>query len=131
VGIYVFFTRYNMQGARIDFYEGSLSGILIASITDSDSIPSPIIIESSSVTIVFTSSSIAKGTGFSLTYFGQSQKFVGPGDGLIRVLSSSSIMLSLRSENQNYKIPNNSSMEWYFFDTIIKFIVISKLLLSL
>jgi hypothetical protein len=119
IGVYIFFTRYNMQGATIDIYSNSNDNsnsntpVLVASITDSDSIPSPIIIKSSPITILFKSSSTAKGTGFSLTYFGQSQTFLGPGDGLVRVLSSSSIMLSLRAENQSYQVPKNSSIEWY------------------
>jgi hypothetical protein len=118
VGIYLFFTRYNMQGAQIDFHRGNSTGPLLISITDSDSIPPPIILKYSSITIIYTSTSYAKGTGFSLTYFGQSSMFIGPGDGLIRVLSSSSIMLSLRAENQQYEVPKKSSLEWSFVPTV-------------
>ena len=118
VGVYLFFTRYNMQGAQIDFYQGNVTGPLLTSITDSDSIPSPIIVKASTVTIVYTSKSFAKGYGFSLTYFGQSDKFVGPGDGLIQVLSSSSIMLSLKAENQSYAIPKQASLKWLFSPVI-------------
>lgn len=114
VGIYLFFTRYNMQGAQIQFFSGNATGKLIASIRDSDSIPAPLIVQTSMLTIVYTSTPYAKGTGFSLTYFGQSDKHLGPGDGLIHVLSSSSFLLSLKGENQVFNLPVQSSVQWLF-----------------
>ena len=116
--ITIFFKRFSVFNGKLNIYSGAhSSGNLIASLSDSDVVPSPVTIAASTVTILFNSSSAASGYGFSLTYYGTSSTYVGPGDGKIPIYSSTVASLSAMNSlstasTKSYKLPKRTNITW-------------------
>ena len=108
VSIVLYFTRFSLYGGKVDVYGGILpGGLLYTSIGDTNAIPPPLFIPYPTVTVVYTTSlqnTTSTGKGFSAIYFGVSQSQLMPGNGFIRISSSSMISLFLISFSAITKI---------------------------
>lgn len=115
-GIYLFFTRYNIKGGIVKIYEGSVaSGILIATIDETLVIPAPIYVYSTNIVGISYktgSQESASGFGFSATYYGISDNYIGPGDGLIHLLCTSLISLSIKNGDNDRIIMPFTNITW-------------------
>jgi hypothetical protein len=115
-GIYLFFTRYNIQGGVVKIYEGSVeSGKLIATIDETLVVPAPMYIYSTNIVGISYetgSQDTTGGLGFSATYYGISDDYIGPGDGLIYLLCTSLISLSIQNGDNNRIIQPFSNLTW-------------------
>ena len=93
------FNRFSMFGSKIDIYSGSVStGTYMFTIRDTDSIPSPLLFSNQIISVVYTSSVsnvTSSGLGFSLTYYGISNKILSPGNGMTVITSAGMLSLSL------------------------------------
>jgi hypothetical protein len=97
-GVVVYFTRFHILGGSVKLYQGSVTtGKLLFTVTNTAVVPAPIYITSSTtVGVVYSTNSTASGTGFSVTYYGVSSSYLGPGSGAFRLLSPSVTSLTLR-----------------------------------
>ena len=108
VSLVLYFTRFSLYGGKVDVYGGILpGGLLYTSIGETNATPPPLFIPYPTVTVVYTTSlrnATSTGRGFSAIYFGVSQSQLMPGNGFLRISSSSIISLFLVSFSANTKI---------------------------
>jgi len=107
-GVALFFSRFDLGGGSLTIYDGDVdSGIVYAVISAVAAVPVPIYLPNrTTVGIEYSSSSSgSRGTGFSLTYFGDSESFVGPGDGVIALASSTVHTMVLPKSSSGFIVP--------------------------
>lgn len=101
--IFIFFTYFGMNGGTVTLFNGPVSsGNVLAVITGSGGVPAPVAVSSSVLGVTYSSGPSATGIGFSASYFGISNTlYSGPGDGIIRLHSSSLVGLSAKIASQS------------------------------
>lgn len=93
-GVFITFSRFQVFGGRVNIYDGpveSSSSKLLVSISETASVPAPVLVTTSSVVgVEYVTRNGATGQGFNATYFGIYKKRPSePGDGVIKIYSSS------------------------------------------
>ncbi|KAJ1421699.1 hypothetical protein B484DRAFT_120343 [Ochromonadaceae sp. CCMP2298] len=106
--VVIYFDRFSLFGGSVRIYKGLGTSTLCAVISDSAAVPAPIVVYDSVVTIAYNTSSRATGYGFLLTYYGVTDSRSFPGDGLVRLSSSSVVSLSLPEDS----ISPNTDLKW-------------------
>ena len=85
--IVVVFERFELYGGVLNIYNGSVLGLLLYSIGNTNVVPVPLTFETANLYLSYTTGSIVSGKGFLLKYFSTP----GPGDGMLTLSSSSSL----------------------------------------
>lgn len=105
-GIFIFFERFDLMSASLSIYLGdSGSSILYVTIQNANVVPAPIVINATVATIVYSSTTTAKGIGFSGTYYSSSTYFSGPGNGIITLKASSVLSFSASVTKGGWLLP--------------------------
>lgn len=115
--IYIYFTRFDLTGATLNIFIGAVhpQGSILVSYTDSTAIPAPIFAPYPTLGLQYNSSSDPAGLGFAMGYFGISSLYLGPGGGIIPLLCSSVVSITLKNGffyNSSSTVPPNTNITW-------------------
>ena len=120
-GVFLSFSRFHIEGGSVAVYLGAVPGSssptssqLFAVFGDSNDVPAAFFLPNSSFGIVYSTSSLPSGNGFSLTYYGISSASSFPGDGVVRLHSSSIVAFgnAINSIAGTHKSMNNYTLIW-------------------
>jgi hypothetical protein len=114
-GVVIYFSRFAIKGGSVKIYKGTASsGTLLFTISNTYYAPAPLYIASSTISVVYTTNSTASGTGFSATYYGVSNDYLGPGSGLIKLTAPTTYGITLKPSGSTGagNVTANSSLFW-------------------
>ena len=110
-GIFVYFTRFSVFNGAINLYQGPVAeNKILITIQNSNAVPAPIVFPFSTLGVSYTTSAAGSGLGFYLSYYGlSSDRISAPGNGIVPLMCSSMISLTLYSGN---KIFPKTNLTW-------------------